>query len=67
MPHEIRRAEVQRMLQSGAQLLDVLPRDDFAEFHLPSAINLPLRHIRRDGMEQLQKEKPTITYCYDSQ
>jgi rhodanese-related sulfurtransferase len=67
MPQDIQRAEVQRLVQGGAQLLDVLPRADFEEFHLPGAINLPLAHIRRDSMGDLQKQKPTVTYCYDTQ
>ena len=41
--NEVGRDEVQRLLaESGTQLVDVLPAAEFAEEHLPEAVNIPL-------------------------
>ena len=42
MTIEVHRAEVQALTAAGAQLVDVLPEQQFEEEHLPSAINIPL-------------------------
>jgi rhodanese-related sulfurtransferase len=42
MPAEIGREEMQRIVAAGAQLVDVLPVEEYAEDHLPGAISLPL-------------------------
>jgi rhodanese-related sulfurtransferase len=48
MPHEIDRDQVRRLLDEGAQLVDVMPSAEYQEAHLPGALNLPLRKIERD-------------------
>ena len=35
MPHQIRRDEVQELLGRGAQLVEVLPANEYREDHLP--------------------------------
>jgi hypothetical protein len=47
MPHEIARDEVQRLMTGGAQLVEVLPREEYEEQHLPHAISVPLRRSIR--------------------
>jgi rhodanese-related sulfurtransferase len=66
MPREIERAEVRRLLEEGAQLVEVLPAEEFKEDHLPSAISIPLRHIDAEGVSELDKTRPVIVYCWDS-
>lgn len=41
MPNTTDLAGLKRLLHEGAQLLDVLPADDYTEEHLPSAISIP--------------------------
>ena len=53
MPKEIDRDEVQRLLAEGAQLVEVLPREEFEEEHLPGAINMPLRRLESMGFTQV--------------
>ena len=36
---------LQQLLASGAQLVEVLPREEFEELHLPAAINIPLKEL----------------------
>jgi rhodanese-related sulfurtransferase len=58
--------EVQRLLEQGAQLVDVLPRNTFLEEHLPGAVNLPIADIG-NAREELDPTRPVIVYCYDYQ
>jgi rhodanese-related sulfurtransferase len=65
MPTNIDRNTLQRMLADGAQLLEVLPPAEYAEDHLPGAVNVPLRGLRADAVATLRKDVPVITYCWD--
>jgi rhodanese-related sulfurtransferase len=65
MPKEIDRAGMQRMVEAGALLVEVLPAEEYAEDHLPGAISLPLRHIDAEGTKVLEKTRPVIVYCWD--
>jgi rhodanese-related sulfurtransferase len=55
------------MLQAGAQLVEVLPRREYEEEHLPGAISIPLREMSRETTSQLDTSRPVIVYCYDYQ
>jgi rhodanese-related sulfurtransferase len=66
MPREIDRAEVRRLLAEGAQLVEVLPAEEFKDDHLPGAISIPLRSIGPDGIKALDKDRPVIVYCWDT-
>jgi rhodanese-related sulfurtransferase len=66
MPNGIGRDEVQRLLSEGAQLVEVLPREEYEEEHLPGAINIPLRRIDKEARDRLDPNRPVIVYCWDS-
>jgi len=66
MPREIDRVEVQRLMQAGAQVVEVLPPKEFEEEHLPGAISLPLRRIESQARDRLDPTRPVIVYCFDS-
>jgi len=66
MPRGIDRAEVRRLVDQGAQLVEVLPAGEFKEDHLPGAVSIPLRHIDGEGVSALDKNRPVIVYCWDS-
>jgi rhodanese-related sulfurtransferase len=55
------------MANEGAQIVDVLPRDEYEESHLPGAINIPLRNLDREGAAGLERDAPVIVYCHDYQ
>ncbi len=63
---DLDRRQVQDLIEKGAQLVEVLPSDEFEEDHLPGAINLPLRKIETDATQELDKNRPVILYCWDS-
>ncbi len=67
MPTVIDRSRVREMLQAGAQLVEVLPRGEYDEEHLPGAISIPLRELSGVAASQLDKSRPIIVYCYDYQ
>jgi rhodanese-related sulfurtransferase len=66
VPKEIERHEVERLMAVGAQLVEVLPRREFEEWHLPGAIHLPLRRIEIEARDRLDPNRPVIVYCWDS-
>lgn len=66
MPREILRKEVQRLIDAGAQVLDVLELAEYRESHLPGAIHIHLRRLRQQAKEKLDPERPVVVYCYDS-
>jgi rhodanese-related sulfurtransferase len=65
MPKEIDRDGLRRMVEADAQLVEVLPAEEYAEDHLPGAISLPLRHIDAEASKVLDKTRPVIVYCWD--
>jgi len=65
VPKGIDRNEVQRLLSEGAQLVEVLPREEYDEEHLPGAIHLPLRRIETEARDRLDPDRAVIVYCYD--
>jgi rhodanese-related sulfurtransferase len=57
--------EVKRLLEQGAQLVDVLGDDEFANDHLPGAINIPLKRLDEKTVAGLDRERPVLVYCND--
>jgi rhodanese-related sulfurtransferase len=64
MPEDIDRQQVQLLVDRGAQLVEVLPREEYDEWHLPGAIHIPLRRID-EAREKLDPGRPVIVYCWD--
>jgi len=58
-------SEVKRLLEQGAQLVDVLGDDEFAHDHLPGAINIPLKRLDEKTAAGLDRERPVLVYCND--
>ena len=67
MPHDIDRTSVQRLIERGAQIVDVLPAAEYTEQHLPGAISIPLRQLNASTTAALQRDRPVIVYCWDYQ
>ncbi len=65
MPESIDRHELQRLVNDGAQLVEVLPREEYEEEHLPGAINIPLRRIDEEAPKRLDRDRPVVVYCWD--
>jgi phage shock protein E len=63
---EVDREQVRRLMAQGAQVVDVLPAQEYGEDHLPGAINLPLRRIEAEASRVLDPSRTVIVYCWDS-
>jgi rhodanese-related sulfurtransferase len=66
MPTEIDRSQLQSLVKGGAQLVEVLPADEYEEEHLPGAISLPLRRLETEAVSLLDHTLPVIVYCWDT-
>ena len=61
----IDRDQLKELVSAGAQLVEVLPADEYKEDHLPGAISIPLRHVNRETAATLDSHRPVIVYCWD--
>jgi rhodanese-related sulfurtransferase len=66
MVQEVDREGVRRLMEQGAQIVDVLPSREYGEDHLPGAVNLPLRRIEAEAGRVLDGSRPVVVYCADS-
>ena len=54
--------EARRLVANGATLVDVRTPGEFADGHLPGALNVPVLDIdRRSG--EIPRHRPVIVYC----
>lgn len=58
--------DVQALLARDAQLVEVLPLEEYEELHLPGAIHLPLKELDAQRAEQLDGSLPVVVYCWDA-
>ncbi len=65
MPTSIDLAGLKRLLDEGAQLVEVLSPAAYTEAHLPGAVNIPLKQLDATTAEQLDRSQPVVVYCYD--
>jgi 3-mercaptopyruvate sulfurtransferase SseA len=66
MATSINRADVQRLVATGAQLVETLPEQDYRDGHLPGAISVPLKQLTAGRAVELDRGRPVIVYCWDS-
>ncbi len=67
MPTTVNRDQVQQLVSQGAQLIDVLRPEEYESQHLPGAQSIPLTVLDRQTTAQLERTRPTIVYCHDTQ
>ena len=53
-------------MRDGAQVVEVLPKAEFAADHLPGAISLPLRRLETEARATLDPLRPVLVYCWDT-
>ena len=66
-PKETNREGVRTLIRRGAQLVEVLPRDEYDQIHLAGAVSIPLSHFDRTLANRLQWDKPVVVYGRDNQ
>lgn len=67
MPKDIALEEMRRLVEEGAQVVEVLPSHEYEEEHLPGATNIPLKTLDARSTAQLDKDLPVVVYCWDYQ
>jgi rhodanese-related sulfurtransferase len=65
MVQRIEHEALQGLIAGGAQLIEVLPRAEYEELHLPGAISIPLKKLDAETTAQLDKRNPVVVYCWD--
>ena len=53
-------------MAAGAQLVEVLPEEEYREQHLPGAVSIPLTHLDREQAARLDPGRTVIVYCWDA-
>jgi rhodanese-related sulfurtransferase len=67
MPTRVDREEVQRLVLAGAQLVVVLPGDEYDAEHMPGAVHLPLKTMTRESAAAvLDAGRGVVVYCWDA-
>ena len=66
MPEAVTFERVRQLAEDGAQVVEVLPRDEYLEQHLPGAINIPLKELDAGAVAGLDRTAPVVVYCWDS-
>ncbi len=56
---------LRQLIERGAQLVEVLPREEYEELRLPGALHLPLKELdaERAG-ELLHRSRAVVVYCW---
>jgi rhodanese-related sulfurtransferase len=60
----IGRVQVQHLMSTGGQLVEVLPEEEYRRVHLPGARSIPLGDLP-ERVSELDPERTTIVYCAD--
>ena len=63
----IDRRRVQELLDEGAQLVEALETRQYEKAHLPGAVNIPLPKLDRETTAGLDRDRPVVVYCFDTQ
>ena len=58
--------KLRRLLGQRAQLVEVLPAGEYAEMHLPGAVNIPLKTLDGATTAGLDRARPVVVYCWDT-
>jgi rhodanese-related sulfurtransferase len=65
MPTTIGLNQLERLVEEGAQLVEVLPARQYAREHLPGAVNIPLKELDAASAARLDRRRSVVVYCYD--
>jgi rhodanese-related sulfurtransferase len=65
MTSRIELPQLHQLIDQQAQLVEVLPAAEYAEVHLPGAINIPIKQLDNDTTANLDRRRPIVVYCSD--
>lgn len=58
-------ADLHELIAGGAQVVEVLPRQDYEKLHVPGAISLPLAELNAETAKRLDRGRDVVVYCWD--
>ena len=58
--------EAEQLVAGGAQLVEVLPEEDYEFEHIAGAMNLPLKKLHAVSAGKLNRSRPIVVYCNDA-
>jgi len=61
-PREVSREEARKLLEDGAQLVDVRADHEWDAGRIPGASHVPLAELAQRAGE-IEKERPVVVYC----
>ena len=62
-PGEVDAAQARKLLDAGVKVLDVRTSEEFAEGHLPGAVNIPYDELPKRLAEVGPPSTPVLLYC----
>ncbi len=65
MIEQITYPRLRELLGASVQLVDVLPAQEYADEHLPGAINIPLKTLDAANTARLDRTRAVVVYCHD--
>lgn len=65
MVERIERPELERLRDDGAQVVEVLPKEEYEYEHIAGAIGIPLRELEDRALRDLDQDKTVVVYCND--
>ena len=60
------REQVRRLVDEGAQLVEVLEKRQYRLAHLPGAVHIPAWELTRERAGELDRDRPVVVYCFDN-
>lgn len=67
MPTSVNRRELQRLLDEGANLVEVLEDSQYRAAHLPGAVHVPAWELTEQRVAGFDRHRALIVYCFDTQ
>ena len=57
---------LRELVDRRAQVVEVLPREEYEELHLPGALHLPLKELDAERAGALlDRARAVVVYCWD--
>jgi len=67
MPERVCRDQVRQLMERGAQVVEVLPVEEYDWKHIAGARSLPLTKLTAPAAASLDADRPVVVYCNDFQ